>query len=212
MIDFNPIIEEVKLNETTQAMKKAKENSDSLNRLAAKAKRGSKQAKENLLERINRLIIKYIRKYLSDFEHFEDCLQQCRCHLIKTIKQYDSTKPFIPWMTIVVRNCTLNFIRTLNKWRFRSFNIGDEDDEDLSPEANDESVFEILEQKELFSDLHLAIGKLQPHYRRVIEQHYFKRLSCEEIAKLEDAPIGTVKNRLFKARNILRTQLEPLVA
>jgi len=211
MINFEAVfVLETEEEQFAKTSRKAK--SDLLDELATKAQTGDKEAQEKLLAKIDRLIIKYIRKYLSNYELFEDCLQQCRWHLLKNLHRYDSSKPFIPWLTIVVRNCTLNFLRDQRKWKFFSFNIGEDDDEEFLPEAEADLPAQVLCKNELFQHLHFAIENLKPHYKRVIEQHYFQMLSCEEIAELENAPVGTVKNRLFKARNSLRGELAALVA
>ena len=205
------ITSKINLEDFAQTKKMRKDNNAELNNLAKKAQDGDIEAQEQLLARVDKLIIKYVRKYVKNTDMIEDCLQQCRFHLLKMLYHFDCTKPFIPWLTTVVRNCTLNYLRTQKKWRFYSFINAVDDGEDFQPECDSECVSDTIYREEISGFLHAAMKTLKDEFKRVIKYHYFDNMSCQDISRLEKAPIGTIKNRLFKARQILKGQLAHIV-
>ena len=205
------ITSKINLEDLPQTKKLRKDNNAELNELAKRAQIGDIEAQEELLDKVDKLIIKYVRKYAKSPELIEDCLQQCRFHILKTIDRFDTSKPFIPWLTTVVRNCTLNYLRAQNKWKYYSFSSTDEDFEEIQPESDSEAVIDSMFRAEKVSYLRKALKNLKSEFKRVIMFHYFDNLSCEDISKIEKAPVGTIKNRLFKARQVLKGQLSHIV-
>ena len=68
-----------------------------------------------------------------------------------------------------------------------------------------------LKNKQLASAIDKAVENLPPDYRELIQLRHFAELSYEEIASMKKLPLGTVKNKLFRARNLLKTELESFV-
>ena len=68
-----------------------------------------------------------------------------------------------------------------------------------------------LKNKQLASAIEKAVGNLPPDYRELIQLRHFAELSYEEIASMKKLPLGTVKNKLFRARNLLKVELESFV-
>ena len=205
------ITSKINLEDFPQTRKLRKDNNAELRELAEKAQDGDVQAQEKLLAKVDKLIIKYVRKYAKSPELIEDCLQQCRFHILKTIDRFDCSKPFIPWLTTVVRNCTLNYLRAQSKWKYYSFSTNDEDFEEIQPESETEDVIDSMYRDEKVSHLRKALKNLKDEFKRVIMFHYFENMSCEDISKIEKAPVGTIKNRLFKARQVLKGQLSNII-
>ncbi|MCD4656210.1 MAG: sigma-70 family RNA polymerase sigma factor [Planctomycetes bacterium] len=206
------ITSKINLEDFAQTRKLRKDNNAELNSLAEKAQEGDIDAQELLLARVDKLIIKYVRKYVRNSDMIEDCLQQCRFHLLKMLYHFDCSKPFIPWLTTVVRNCTLNYLRTQKKWRFYSISNAEEDGVEIQPECDLECVSEAIYREEISGFLHDALNTLKDEFKRVIMYHYFENMSCKDISRIEKAPIGTIKNRLFKARQALKGQLAHIVS
>jgi len=73
---------------------------------------------------------------------------------------------------------------------------------------NEKSPQEILEQRRLKSRIHEAISRLPEKFHTAVILSYFDELSLEEIAQIEDCPVGTVKSRVFRGKQILRQILE----
>ena len=62
-----------------------------------------------------------------------------------------------------------------------------------------------------FSAIDKAVANLPQDYKELIQLRHFAELSYEEIATMKKLPLGTVKNKLFRARNLLKTELESFV-
>ena len=88
-----------------------------------------------------------------------------------------------------------------------------EDDTQKEREFADTGVspYRALKNKQLASAIDQAVEKLPPDYRELIQLRHFAELSYEEIASMKKLPLGTVKNKLFRARNLLKTELESFV-
>lgn len=84
----------------------------------------------------------------------------------------------------------------------------------IEPHATEDGAAadELLRRAELEDWLGAALGTLSPEHRLTIELAYFMGLSCEELARVADCPVGTVKTRMFHARRLLRASLESLSA
>ena len=61
------------------------------------------------------------------------------------------------------------------------------------------------------SAIEKAVDNLPPDYRELIQLRHYAELSYEEIASMKKLPLGTVKNKLFRARNLLKVELEGFV-
>ncbi|HJT18039.1 MAG TPA: sigma-70 family RNA polymerase sigma factor, partial [Thermoanaerobaculia bacterium] len=75
----------------------------------------------------------------------------------------------------------------------------------------DVSPYRDLKNKQLAAAIDKAVENLPPDYRELIQLRHFAELSYEEIASMKKLPLGTVKNKLFRARNLLKTELESFV-
>ena len=76
------------------------------------------------------------------------------------------------------------------------------------------SPYRAMKNKQLSAAIDRAVQNLPPDYRELIQLRHFAELSYEEIATMKKLPLGTVKNKLFRARNLLKEALggflEPL--
>jgi RNA polymerase sigma-70 factor (ECF subfamily) len=73
------------------------------------------------------------------------------------------------------------------------------------------SPYRALKNKQLALAIDKAVANLPPDYRELIQLRHFAELSYEEIALMKKLPLGTVKNKLFRARNLLKDQLDTFV-
>ncbi len=95
----------------------------------------------------------------------------------------------------------------------RSRNVNAQDIIVASHSASDASILDALSQgAEVHDWIDVALARLSPEHRMVIELAYFLGLSCEEIAEIAECPLGTVKTRMFYGRERLRQLLLTLAA
>lgn len=124
----------------------------------------------------------------------------CQLHL------YTPTNAFSTWLFSIASN---NFIDFVRKQRMRTVSLSDmttsNEDEvyEYPMPSNDPNPEEVLMTEQRAEALRHFVSLLKPRYRNLIEMRYFQEMSYEEIANQLQIPLGTVKIRLMRARNLL---------
>ncbi|MDL1944323.1 RNA polymerase sigma factor [Chloroflexi bacterium CFX2] len=133
----------------------------------------------------------------------EDVVQETFVRLYRRIGQFDSTRPFEPYLLRSVVNTALNIARKSN--RQVSLDGDPEQVEQLLSQAA--SVETEVEYRQLKQEIIQALARLEPRQRAVVVQRYYLEMSEKEMAVALDAPPGTVKWLLNTARARLRDLL-----
>ena len=124
----------------------------------------------------------------------------------RNLKQYTPDYAFSTWLFKIASNNCIDFIRKKNQYTISldsEFNeeSGTEISNFISDDNPDPEEGMIQDQK--ISIMREVVDRLKPHYRILIEMRYFKEYSYEEIAEELNLPLGTVKAKLFRARDLL---------
>lgn len=139
-------------------------------------------------------------KLCADSHEADDLYQDTWLKAVENIEKYDKTLPFEPWITKICVNVYRNRLRRFSKSPiFNNFRTDEEKAFVLENIPQDE--------KEDFSDLHSAIDRLPEKLRIVIILFYFHDMDIISVSKTLGIPVGTVKSRMNKARNILKEAL-----
>lgn len=133
----------------------------------------------------------------------EDVVQETFVRLYRRIEQFDSTRPFEPYLLRSVANAALNAARKTD--RQVSLDGNPERVEQLLAQAA--SVESEVEYRQLKQEIIQALSGLEPRQRAVVVQRYYLEMSEKEMAVALDAPPGTVKWLLSAARAKLRDLL-----
>lgn len=142
----------------------------------------------------------------------EDITQDCFLRLHRYANRIDTNLPLAPWLYRVTVNLSYTWI---SRYQKRRVSLESVVDYLMSPVRNaPDHLVEIIGVQE---EVRQAIASLNFNQRVVVVLHYLNSLSLEEIAEILDCPVGTVKSRLYYARENLRHQLgnmngEPQVA
>jgi len=172
--------------------------------LVNRAVAGDQQAYAELLSRYRDSIYFMLLKMVNNPDDAEDLTIEAFGKAFRNIHQYTPSYAFSTWLFKIATNNCIDFIR-----RKRMGNISltqtDEDSEEthipIPSDTPDPEEHLINDQKvKMMRDL---VSRLKPRYRQLIEMRYFEELSYEEIAIQLNLPIGTVKARLFRARELL---------
>lgn len=140
---------------------------------------------------------------LSNDEDARDAAQDTMVKVLRHLHRYDRHRSFSTWAFGIARNTCIDVHRRRKR---RSFEPPrDVRDERPSPLAN----VTLLRESDR---LHEALATLPPMYREVLVLYHFEHLKYSEIAQTLDIPIGTVMNRIFRARRKLRGAFEGLEA
>jgi RNA polymerase sigma-70 factor (ECF subfamily) len=182
--------------------------------LLEKARRGDERAFEVVVDAYGGLVLGIAWRVVRDRQEAEDVAQEVFLRLYRVFDRYDPSRPFLPWLKRVAMNLTLNLVsgkaRKARK-RTASLEILKEDRGELpvdegSPEAGDRAL-----ERERAASLRAAIGELRPEYEEILRLRYFENLAYEELVEELSLPMGTVKNRLFRAREALAERLREVI-
>ncbi len=132
----------------------------------------------------------------------EDLFQTTWEKVLRNLKKYDESKPFDKWLWRICINAHKDMMK--NPFRKRRASFRNEEEQELFLS----SLREKDQNRDEYISLHKAISRLDIKSRQVISLYYFKDFSTKELSELLDIPEGTVKSRLFKAREEIRKELQ----
>lgn len=158
-----------------------------------------------LILRYQRMVFSYLGNFQLPVQVLEDLAQETFLRAYRNITDFDSEKgaSFSTWLITITRNLAINEKAKMSRRKEHSGGIKDE-----NHGRNEKSPQEILEQRRFASRIHDAISRLPEKFHTAVILSYFDELSLEEIAQIEDCPVGTVKSRVFRGKQILRQILE----
>ena len=135
----------------------------------------------------------------------EDIAQECFLKIHRYANRIDTSLPLIPWLYRVTVNLSYTWIARQKK---RRVSLEAVVDRLISPSwlAPDH----LAEHAEIQQQVRDAIQELNFNQRVVVVLHYLSGLSLEEIAEILDCPVGTIKSRLYYARENLRRRLDSI--
>ncbi len=170
-------------------------------KLVRKAQQGHQGAFEELFEKYQGFVWNVVYRMTYDFEESEDMAQEVFVTVWKSLKNFRGHSAFSTWLYRIAVNKTLNRLRS--KKSFSSL-PGEQVEFHLDREKflkqNPETTFNELEGEKTLAEL---LGRLDPDRRLAIILRELEELSYEEIAKVMDTPIGTVRSRIARAKKDL---------
>jgi RNA polymerase sigma factor (sigma-70 family) len=182
--------------------------------LVQDAKKGNQKAYAELMEHYNDPIYFMLLKMVKNETDAEDLTIEAFGKAFRNLDLYTPTFAFSTWLFKIASNNAIDFLRSKkSKQKHVSIDNTHEDEEtgtttslSLIASTPDPEEKMISEQKEIL--LRNVIQKLHPDYKRIIKLRYFDELSYNEIAEKLNLPIGTVKARLFRSKELLSTILK----
>lgn len=164
------------------------------------------QAYARLMQRYKRPVYHMILKMVRNVDDAEDLTIESFAKAFKSLHKFKKDFTFSTWLFRIATNNTIDFIR---RKRLNTLSISsaytdsegeavgiDVEDENLNPQERT-----IKMQKEEL--MQIFVDKLPPKYQKLVRLRYFEELSYEEIAQELEAPLGTVKAQLHRARELL---------
>ena len=175
--------------------------------LIARFQDGDEQAYVELVNRYRNKLMSFIYRFVNDMEQAEDIVQDALLKLFTHKHYYKSIAKFSTWIYTIAGNFAKTELRkkkTRKVTRLSHMGLEDKDYElpSVAPESDDVIQGEYIEKK-----IQAAIQKLPLHFRTVTILRDIQELSYEEISKIVDVPLGTVKSRINRARLQLQKDL-----
>lgn len=177
-------------------------------KLIQDAKKGSKEAFEEIVKEYQNKIYTLCYRYTGNYEDARDLAQEVFIKVYRNIGKFEGRSSFSTWIYQVAGNTCKDYLRK-NKSK-SEFSLDEEvfnkEEDAFTPQVlKDENTPETqYEEKEKIYLLKDAVNRLNPEYKMVIIMREFQDLSYEEIARQTNTSVGTVKSRLNRGRSMLK--------
>lgn len=167
---------------------------------------GDQKAYADLMNTYREPIYYMLLKMTNSSVDADDLTLEAFGKAFKSLQQYTPDYAFSTWLFRIATNNCIDFIRKKRTKTVSMDNLytnidGEEIGINIPSETLDPEEKIIEKQKILL--MREIVSRLKPHYRKLVELRYFDELSYEEIAAELDIPLGTVKAKLFRAREFL---------
>jgi RNA polymerase sigma-70 factor (ECF subfamily) len=171
---------------------------------------GNRDEFATLVGRHQRPIVNFIYRMVGDPETALDLAQEVFTRVYLNLRQFDPRYRFTTWLYRIASNISIDHLRRRRVTAIsldRAADDGTDGGCSFEPVASSPGPDEVLATREMAHRLQRAIRRLPEPYRRLIELRHQRHLSYLQIARAAQLPLGTVKNRMFRAREILRQAL-----
>lgn len=180
-------------------------------KLVCLAKQGDQKAYVALMNTYKDSLYFMLLKMTNNAADADDLTIEAFGKAFKNIHQYTPDYAFSTWLFKIASNNCIDFIRKQRTKMVSIDNVftsqeGDSISYNLPDTEPDPE--ESLVEKQKIRMMREVVQKLKPHYKKLVELRYFQEYSYEEIAQELDLPLGTVKAKLFRARDFLYNILQ----
>ena len=182
--------------------------------LVERAQRGDKLAFGLLVEKYQRKLARLISRLVRDPGEVEDVTQEAFIKAYRALPSFRGDSAFYTWLYRIGINTAKNYLVAMGRRAPTSTEVDAEEAEgyDGGEQLRDINTPEsLLLSKEIAVTVNAAIESLPEELRSAIQLRELEGMSYEEIAKLMDCPIGTVRSRIFRAREVIAERLKPLL-
>src|SRR5262245_20536264 len=174
--------------------------------LVATAVSGAEGRFKELVLRYQRPISAYVYRMVGNYESALDLTQEIFIKVYNSLDRYRSEFKFSTWIYKIAHNAAVDHLRR-SATREQSLVVGTEGDQfDMPIESSRLSPEQESEQRERRIEIETVVRALPANYRELVILRQSQDLSYEEIVEVTGLPLGTVKNRLFRAREMMRLQ------
>ncbi|HEV2800602.1 MAG TPA: sigma-70 family RNA polymerase sigma factor [Pyrinomonadaceae bacterium] len=176
--------------------------------LVTRAISGRDDSFEELVRRYQRPLVSYVYRMTGNYESALDLTQEVFIKVYGSLARYRPEYKFSTWIYRIAHNTAIDYLRR-HSTREQELEVATHDGDtyekpyaSAAPTPEEESV-----RAERRAEIEDVIQSLPPSYRELIVLRHAHDLSYDEIAEVTGLPLGTVKNRIFRAREAMRTPL-----
>jgi RNA polymerase sigma-70 factor (ECF subfamily) len=185
--------------------------------LVERVKQGDVKAFEMLVVKYQRRIERLVGRMVRDVDLVPDIAQETFIRAYRALPQFRGDSAFYTWLYRIAVNTAKKTLMELKRDPLitESARAGRDDDDD-SPRAENEPIDgatpeALLASKQIATAVNFAVEALSEDLRQAITLREIDGLSYEEIAEIMNCPIGTVRSRIFRAREAIAARLRPLL-
>ncbi len=164
------------------------------------------QAFADLMQRYKKPVYHMILKMVRNVDDAEDLTIEAFAKAFKNLQKFKKDYTFSTWLFRIATNNAIDFIRK-KRLETMSLDTSFRDDSGeavtIDVEDNELNPMEETIKSQKIELIRIFVDKLPPKYQRLVKLRYFNELSYDEIAKELEAPLGTVKAQLHRARELM---------
>lgn len=181
--------------------------------LVERAQKGDTRAFDLLVKKYQHKILGLISRYVQDHSEVQDVAQEAFIKAYRALGSFRAESAFYTWMYRIAINTAKNYLVSRGRRPPGSdLDISDAEVVDQSGRLSDiESPEAAIARDQLEAAVFEAIEQLPDDLRTAITLREFDGLSYEDIATIMECPVGTVRSRIFRAREAVDKHIEPLL-
>ncbi|MEM7481279.1 MAG: sigma-70 family RNA polymerase sigma factor [Acidobacteriota bacterium] len=174
---------------------------------------GDRESYGILVERFQGRLVNYLYRLLRNLDEAHELAQDVFLKVYQALDRFDSRYRFSTWLFRVAQNAAIDQIRRrrLKLVPIHRQDDGEEEGRDWDLPSPDRDPYGELRNRERGDAIQRSIDDLPWEYRELIVLRHYGELSYEEIARAKGMPLGTVKNKLFRGRQMLKEKLAEYV-
>lgn len=196
-----------------KAIRSRMNTTDTDTNLVKRVQQGNRHAFDMLVVRHQRRIAHVISRYIQSPQEIEDLVQETFIKAYRGIKTFRGDSQFSTWLHRIGVNTAMNYLST-KRSRIPLYEppLGEDTNEVVTPETvDDEDPERLLASRQIAETISSALKRLPEELRTAITLREVEGMSYEEIAGIMKCPIGTVRSRIFRARESVAATLRPLL-
>ena len=182
--------------------------------LVERAQQGDTKAFEILVAKYNRRLGRLLSRFIKDEHEVNDVVQESFIKAYRALPNFRGESAFYTWLYRIGINTAKNFLATSGKRLVIQADVANDEGDilDVTEQVADYHTPEAeMVNREILETVEAAVSRLPEDLRKAITLREMEGLSYEEIAQIMDCPIGTVRSRIFRAREVIAKDLRPLL-
>ncbi|RMH16081.1 MAG: RNA polymerase sigma factor RpoE [Gammaproteobacteria bacterium] len=179
--------------------------------LVDRARKGDRKAFDMLVLKYQNRIVQLVSRYISHREDAMDVAQEAFIKAYRALPSFEGNSAFYTWLYRIAVNTAKNWsIAKARRPAKRESELSDSEQHEFDVTLKDQDSPDHLAMRdELERVIRLSIESLPEELRSAIVLREMEGLSYDEIAQIMDCPVGTVRSRIFRAREGIQKRLEP---
>ncbi len=183
------------------------------NQLVSRVQKGDRRAFDLLVLKYQHRILSLVGRFISDYAEAQDVTQEAFIKAYKALPSFRGDSAFYTWMYRIAVNTAKNHLISRGR-KTPTQDIDLDDAEFFTGEAamkETDTPDGLLQRDQLRDVVFDAIEQLPDELRRAVTLRELEGMSYEEIAEAMECPIGTVRSRIFRAREAIDKKMQPLM-
>jgi RNA polymerase sigma-70 factor (ECF subfamily) len=181
-------------------------------KLVVRVQKGDKAAFDMLVVKYQSRVASVVSRYVSDFHEVADVTQEAFIKAYRAIDRFRGDSAFYTWIYRIAINCAKNYLQSKGR-RPPSSDIAVDDAEHITSASALKDIAspeQLLNKEQLESVIKRSIKNLPEDLRIALTLREFDNLSYDDIAVVMDCPVGTVRSRIFRAREAIDKEISSM--